>query len=236
METIPIFIISCDRLEVLKQSIQSYCDFIKTPFEIIIIDFGSSYKPTIKYLKNLERKKVRIYWREKIMRKFHLHSVDEVIQDYFKDHPESNYVVTDPDIALDNVKGDVLEVYAHLLKRLHKITVVGPMLKINDIPDYYPKKGDVINWEMRHNPPIKRVKRIQYEGKSVKYIPAHIDSTFGMNRAGMHWRRYSIAVRVLSPYSAKHLDWYLDSENLTPDQIYYMEHASEKITHWSQWE
>jgi len=233
---IPIFIISCDRLEALKSSIQSYRDFIKTPFEIVIIDFGTTYEPTLKYLKILEHEKVKIYWKGKFnnKRRFNIF-VDGIVQDYFKNYPRSNYVVTDPDIALDNVGGDILEVYAYLLKKFSTISVVGPMLKIDDIPDYYPRKGEVINWEMRHNPPIREAHAIQYGNRIIKYIFAHIDTTFAMNRAGTHWRRYVMAARILPPYAARHLDWYLDPKNLTPDQKYYMEHASGRITHWSQW-
>ncbi|MCK4823857.1 hypothetical protein KA005_49345, partial [bacterium] len=97
---IPIFIISCDRLEVLKQSIRSYRDFIKTSFEIVIIDFGSTYGPTLEYLKNLEHGKVKLHWKGRIVNKRHFNvHIGEVVQDYFKDHPISNYVVTDPDIV-----------------------------------------------------------------------------------------------------------------------------------------
>jgi len=145
-------------------------------------------------------------------------------------------VVTDPDIALDNVNGDILEVYAHLLEMLPEIAVVGPVLRTDNIPDYYPRKEEIITWEMQHNPPRKGIYNIRYKDKVINLIFAKIDTTFGMNRAGKHWGRRTIkAIRVLSPYSARHLDWYLNPLNLTPDQEYYMKHASAGITHWSRW-
>jgi len=229
---IPIFIISCDRLEILKQSIQSYHDCIKTPFEIIIIDFGSTYGPTLEYLKNLEHGKVKVHWKGKVVRSRHFNvHVDEAIQNYFRDHPMSNYVVTDPDIALDNVDGDILDVYTYLLEKEPEILIVGPMLRINDIPDCYPKKNETFYYERMFNPPNIKIKTIQYKSKAIKYIFAKIDTTFAMNRMGTHWRRYRIAIRVLPPYAARHLEWYLDPKNLTPDQKYYMKHASRQITH-----
>lgn len=230
---IPIFIISCDRLEVLKKSIQSYNDCIKTPFEIVIIDFGSTYEPTLEYLKGLEHEKVKVYWKEKIRHKGNLNNISEIVQDYFKDHSASNYVVTDPDIALDNVEGNILNVYTHLLEILPENYIAGPMLRIDDIPDYYPRKKEVINWEMRHNPPRLKINTIQYENRIVKYIFAHIDTTFSMNRAGTSWRRYVMAARVMPPYSARHLDWYLNPQCLSGDQEYYMKHASRRISNWS---
>lgn len=233
---IPIFIISFERLDALERSIRSYYEYIKTPFEIVIIDLGSTFMPTLKYLKNLEHKGIKVYWRERIFRKKGLYSIRISIEDYFKNHPKSNYVVTDPDIALDNVNGDILEVYTHFLEKLPMIDVVGPMLRIDDIPDCYPRKKEAINWEMRFHPPFKKVNRIKYKGNVVEFILAKIDTTFAMNRMGRRWGRRTIkAIRVLPPYSAKHLEWYLDPKNLTPDQEYYMKHASAGITHWGQW-
>lgn len=229
---IPIFILTCDRLEALKKSIQSYHDCIKTSFEIVIVDFGSTYGPTLEYLKNLEHEKIKVHRKERIVNKRHFNvHINEVVQDYFKNHLKSNYVVTDPDIALDNVDGDVLDVYAHLLEELPEIIVVGPMLRVDDIPDHYPLKNDALYYERMFNPPNIEVNTIQYEGKAVKYIFAKIDTTFAMNRLGTHWRRHRRAARILPPYGARHLDWYLDPKNLTPDQKYYMEHASRGITH-----
>jgi len=229
---IPIFIITCDRLKVLEQSIQSYYDCIKTPFEIVIIDYGSTFMPTIKYLKILEDKKIKVYWKERLRLARTLNHNDAIIQDYFKTHPRSNYVVTDPDISLDNVRGDVLEVYAHLLENL-PVDVVGPMLKIDDIPDCYPRKEELLSNSEHawfHSIPTAIIK---YKNRNIEFIPTPIDTTFAMSRAGSHWKRKMKGARVLPPYAARHLDWYLDPKNLTPDQIYYMEHASRKTAHWS---
>ena len=230
----PIFIITCDRLEVLKESIQSYHDCIKTPFEIVIIDFGSTYKPTLEYLKGLEQEKVKVYREKKISRKDDLNNSSGIIQDYFKDRPASNYVVTDPDIALENTSGDVLEVYAHLLENFPETPVVGPMLRTDDLPDHYPMKEGVIRWERKIN--SKPINTIQYKGKIIKFILTRIDTTFGMNRAGTLWRRSRGAFRVLPPYMAKHLNWYVDPDNLTQDQKYYREHASRGIGHSFNWD
>jgi len=237
-EIIPIFIITCDRLEVLKKSIQSYYDYIKTPFEIVIVDFGSTYEPTVKFLKQLESEKVKVYRKEKINIPSDLNKVNEAVQDYFKGHLESNYIITDPDIALDNVGGDIFDVYSYLLEKLPNVNVVGPMLRIDDIPDYYPEKKRLINGEKGCHKRFhsSKIDTIQYKDKDVKYVFAPIDTTFGMYRKGKSWRRLMNGIRVLSPYSARHLDWYLDPKNLTQDQKYYIEHASKQIAHWSLWE
>jgi len=240
--TIPIFIITCDRIEVLKKSMQSYHDFIGVPFEIIICDQGSTFKPMVEFLNNLESDGIKVHrWEDGLndskqtnMRR-NDDKIREAIQDYFRTHPESNYVVTDPDIFLDNVNSDILEVYAYFLEKIPEIMTVGPMLRIDDIPDYYPRKEHLITDSLHVKFHSTKVEIIDYKDKSIKYVRAPIHTTFSMYRTGSRWSGYAReAVRILAPYSAKHLDWYVDPENLSEDQKYYMEHASINA-HWSQW-
>lgn len=232
---IPIFILSCDRLNVLERSIRSYHDYIKTPFEIVIIDFGTTFTPTLKYLKHLEQKKVKIYWEKKISYVGCLNNFGHIIKDYFNGRPASNYIVTDPDIALDNVDGDILNVYSYLLKELPEIAAVGPMLRIDDIPDHYPPKERLVTRSLELTYYSRKVWITKYRGRIVKYVLVHIDTTFGMRRAGTPWWRHMTGARVLSPYSAKHLDWYLDPEDLSPDQVYYLRYGSKRISTWNRW-
>ena len=234
---IPIFIISCDRLKSLKKTIKSYYNYIETPFEIVIRDNGSTFEPIIEFLKDLESKRIKVYWAEKVTNQEGLNALDENIQDYFRTHPKTNYIVTDNDIALDNVEGDILEVYSYLLGTISEINVVGTMLRIDDIPNCYPYKKDLINGKRGLHKMFHLAPRhtINYKGKEIKYISAFIDTTFGMYRKGTHWHRGQRGIRTCSPYSSKHLDWYICPENLTDDQKYYMEHSSKAISHWSGW-
>jgi len=238
IEMIPIFIITCDRMEVLKRSILSYYDSIETPFEIVICDQGSTFKPMVAYLKELQADGIRIYrWKdnndgETTNFRRDDKKIGEDIKDYFITHPESNYVVTDPDILLDNVNGDILEAYAYVLKKILQVTIVGPMLRIDDIPDYYPKKIKLTTSSWHVNFHAREVHSIDYEGTQIRYVFAPIHTTFGMFRAGAKWHG-NRAIRTFAPYSAKHLDWYLDPDNLTEDQKYYMKHASTNA-HWSK--
>jgi len=228
---IPIFILTCDRLTVLKKSIQSYYDYIKTSFEIVIIDLGSTYEPTRDFLRHLEREGIKVYWKERIFVKGDFNKpVGGAVRDYFENHPKTNYVVTDPDIALDNVEGDVLEVYAYLLEKFPKQPIVGPIMRTDDLPDCFPRREGIINWEKKLNS-RKKIKFIQYKGKTIEFVSSYLDSTFRMNRAGTQWARAKRAFRVLPPYGCKHLDWYLDPKNLTEDHKYYMEHASANVSH-----
>lgn len=242
---IPIFIITCNRIGVLKKSMQSYHDYIKTPFEIVICDQGSTFNPMIKFLERMESDGTIVYkWKENLNvgRKRNLGrdniGLSENIQNYFKNHPKSNYVVCDPDIVLDNVDGDIFEVYAHLLNIKPEIVAVGSVCRIDDIPDCYPLKEKLLSNNSGHARAFLWPRHtISYKGKQVKYIFDKIDTGFGMFRAGTRWQRMKKgidAIRTFAPYSTKHLDWYICPENLSEDQRYYMQHAS-KNAHWSKW-
>ena len=174
---VPIFIITYDRLEVLKQSLESYHNYVKTPFEIVIIDFGSTYKPTVNFLKQLEGEGTIVYWKNKIIQNTELNKAGYCINDYFKIHPKSNYVVTDPDIALDNVEGDILDFYSFFLESMPQVGVVGTMLRMDDIPDYYPLKKELIGGRMgRRNRKFHslKVNTIIYKGNNYDKLSCRI--------------------------------------------------------------
>ena len=225
---VPIFIIVRDRLIALKECIKSYEDNIKTPFEIIIHDNGSTYGPTVDFLKKLENSGTKVYWSSVN----DLREVNKSVKDWMSKNTKSKYfVITDPDVCLKDVHGDILVFYSNLLKSNSFASVVGPMLEINDIPDHYPKKVEVIQahyyqfW--RHTPT-----KIEYGGVSCDVQKAAIDSTFGMYRRGYIWNGPSVGIRTHVPYSAKHLDWYLNPDELSPDQEYYKETAASNIGGW----
>jgi len=237
-ETIPIFIIVKDRLSVLKESIASYERNIKTPFEIVIHDNGSTFGKTTKYLRNLTKKGVKVYYhRQKFKnKKLELNSVGLSVRDYFKTHKASYYVVTDPDIFLDTSDGDVLEVYAYLLDRV-SVPVVGPMLRVDDLPNHYPLKGRVVR-SMNKRFWKKPSFVVSVGDKECRFMYSKIDTTFGLYRTGFDFKRKQEGIRVHPPYSARHLDWYMDPENMTEDQEYYLQRcrkdpAMKIISHWS---
>jgi hypothetical protein len=235
---IPIFILTCDRLECLKKSLQSYYDCIKTPFEIIVIDFGTTFTNTIDYINSLEENGTKVYRMDKIYKPSELNMANNCIQDYFSTHIGSNYIVTDPDVELDRTNGDILDVYSYFLEANPAINVVGPMLRIDDIPDWYPYKKGIMDGTMGlhkkfHSLPINK---IIYNDNEIKYVSAPIDTTFGMYKMRDSWQRLRHGARVLSPYSARHLDWYINFNDLTPDQEYYMNNSSDSITNWSKLE
>jgi len=152
--------------------------------------------------------------------------IREDIQDYFKSHPKSNYVVTDPDIALESCNGDILEVLIYCLESFPQYGEAGPALRVDDIPEYYPYKEKIIA-DYHRLFKSKKMQTIRYKNRNIKYTIAPIHTVFGMSRKDTRWREVTIkAIRLFAPYLVKHLDWYLDLEHMTEEQEYYMKHAS----------
>jgi hypothetical protein len=227
---IPIFVISFNRLAVLKSTIDSYRQIEGT--SIIIHDTGSTYAPLLTYLAELEREHVSVHYKQRpIIQDDDLNSVAITVLDWLSKHDSPYYVVTDPDVALEDGCEDILEFFQHLLDVFPDIDVVGPMLRIDDIPNSYPLKSLVIQ---RHTDQFwhKTPEWISWRGQKIAYQRATIDTTFGMYRRGTTFRRLCKGVRTYAPYWAKHLDWYIDPQNMTEDQIFYLQTASD-VSHWS---
>ena len=138
---IPIFLIVHNQLESLKRSTYSYEKYIETPINIIYHNVASTYEPTIAYLKEKERQGSIVYHTKENNH----HTVMNSVRDYISKNKNCKYcIITDPDIELYNAPGNILDVYIHALNTTGAMSV-GPMLKIDDIPDYYPKK----HWAIR---------------------------------------------------------------------------------------
>lgn len=230
-DQIPIFIISFNRLEVLKAAISSFKKLSPEP-AIIIHDASSTYKPLLDYLDELESLGTTIFRNQpSINSASGLNKLSYTIELYFSNHRPTYYVVTDPDIAFDvEVPPDCLDIYRHLLELHPDIEVAGPMLRIDDLPDHYPLKDVVIH---RHGQKFHNQKhyKTRYRDKEISFIFAPIDTTFGMYRPGFKFRRLCSGVRVSEPYWARHLDWYINPNDLMPDQAEYLRTAS-KVSHW----
>jgi len=228
---IPIFIISCNRVTVLQECINSFRKFIAAPFQIVIHDNCSSYVPLLNYLEQLEGEGVLVYRSSaKVNFDYELNNVSATIENWFNEHDAPYYIVTDPDIALVQQCDDIIDFYAHILDTNPSIEVVGPMLRIDDIPDYYPLKNEVIQ---RHNEQFwhKKPSFLKWKNCDVGFQEALIDTTFGMYRKSYKFHRLSKGYRTYQPYWARHLDWYLDPNKMTDDQKYYLKNAS-NVSHW----
>lgn len=215
---IPIFIICKDRVTVLKQCIASYEKL--GDVEIILIDNGSTYPPMIEWQLSCPYK---IYRNKPLNNTADIsESVGTIIDYWYKTNDSPYYIVTDPDIELEEPSPKLLEYYKEILGIERSAVCVGPMLRIDDLPEHFSLKK-----EMYASHILQFWGKPNYKYKESKIQPAAIDTTFGMYRKGFKFRRLNSGIRVHEPYMARHLDWYLDTNNLSEEQLYYFDHASQ---------
>jgi hypothetical protein len=226
---VPIVIVSFNRLWALELAIASYRQIDGQV--LVVHDTGSTHEPLLDYLSALETSGVEV-WRNRpsIRQPSDLNTVDETIQAWLSRYPDtSHYVVTDPDICICDGCEDMFDFYRHVLDQ-RRVSVIGPMLRIDDIPDCYPLRDRVIHGHTeRYWSQANEV--VQWNGRSTKLQRAVIDTTFGMYPSELPFRRLNDGLRTHAPYWARHLDWYLDPQNLLADQIAYMGTAS-GVSHW----
>lgn len=57
---------------------------------------------------------------------------------------------------------------------------------------------------------------------------AHVDTTFSVIKVGQPFQYESL--RLAGNYTARHIPWYLDYDNLSEEEIYYIEHCSSEFS------
>lgn len=189
--SIPIFIISWNRTETLRLCIERYQ---KDGYRnIIILDNASTDKKHLSYLKSLPYK---VYYFEKNYGTRVLYECglfESIIQNEY-------YVLTDPDILpIEDCPGNYLEEFYNLLQKHPEKQKIGFSLKIDNLPEDYPFKYEIMRYES-----IYYDKKIQYK---FPIYDAPIDTTFALYRPGGAKDFYE-AFRTGYPYTAYHLGWY----------------------------
>jgi hypothetical protein len=224
----PVFLISFNRGPMLMNAIAGLQQ-LSRPTEIVIHDNGSTDPETLAILEELERDGIRVARSPQITSPEELNNVNDTIQAYFLDWGEpQRYVVSDCDVDLSIADPRALDLYDELLNRFRRAECVGPMLRIRDIPPSYPlfnrAMNDNIEQFWQHFP-----ETVDTSLGQVAFIPATIDTTFALHRAGEHFRRLKSGLRVYEPYEARHLEWCLAAA----DEYAYTDTSSPAIAHWT---
>lgn len=129
------------------------------------------------------------------------------------------FVYTDCDI-LPDCSPDWLQHLYGILDRHGDFPKAGLGLRIDDLPDHYPKKQQVIEWES------------QFWEKSVEHLlfEADIDTTLALYRPNSAWSMK--ALRTGGNFVARHLPWYSNPADLAPDEAHYFTNMSAGVGHW----
>lgn len=198
----PIFIISYNRMDTLKHMIEV---LLKDGYKnLIILDNASTDKSVRNYLNGLQNPYIMVRFLEKNYGHTVLwdcHEFDDVIKNQY-------YVLTDPDVfPIEECPNDYVEAFWNILQNFPNKTKAGFSLKIDDLPDEYPFKYDIIRFESFY-----------WENKLPYNFPiydAEIDTTFALYRPGeIKKRKFGEAVRTGGVYIARHQGWYVTSESV----------------------
>ncbi|HTN46282.1 MAG TPA: hypothetical protein VL098_08045 [Flavipsychrobacter sp.] len=213
---IPIIINNFNRLTFLQRLISSL--EMRGLTNIHILDNASTYPPLLEFYKKTQYNVIYIgknvghlaLWKTDIYKRFY--------RDF--------YVYTDSDLEIvPECPKDFLHVFLEEMLNNKKIDKIGLGLKIDDLPDHFSNKKDVIEWENQF---------IREEVNKVFY-KANVDTTFALYRPRVKFGAniFRCMYRSKFPYEVRHLPWYLDSQNIQQEDLYYIEHAT-TTTHWTK--
>jgi hypothetical protein len=215
MQQFPIIINVRDRVEPLKLLVE----WLETVGQsnIWFCDNASTYPPLLQYLENTKYNVIRNELNLGHRGPWLSGLVTELGE-------ETAFVVTDPDvIPVETCPRDALDSFHNTLRDYPEVDKVGFSLRIDDIPNHYTHRNDVILWESQF------WKDIHPSG----FYNAEIDTTFALYRAG-EGHQNNRALRSPLPYTAIHYPWYQNSQLPTAEQIYYVEHADSLIINWDK--
>jgi len=215
-ENIPIIINNINRITYLKKLIHSLEK--RNLKNIYILDNASTYKPLLEYYKTLPYEVIYLGKNVGHLALWHTNLYKRFYRDY--------YVYTDSDVEIiDECPKDFLQFFLNEMKKNTKIDKIGLGLKIDDLPDHFQNKNQVIDWEKQFHQ--KRINKL--------FFVANVDTTFALYRPGRTHgaNKYLLMCRSAFPYELRHLPWYLDLSKLSEEELYYIHHAK-TITHWTE--
>ncbi|MFN2261297.1 MAG: glycosyltransferase [Psychroflexus sp.] len=213
---IPIIINNFNRLSTLKKLITSLES--RGYFNLKIIDNNSTYPELLDFYNQTEYKVYRLkknigfkaLWKTPV----------------FLAHMFDYFCYTDSDLEIiDECPDDFMEVFYKYLKSNPEIHKIGFSLKIDDLPDHYERKNEVIEWESKF---------YNHEKDHNMFI-APIDTTFALYRPFSKRGKRDGSVEMIRtgyPYQMRHLPWYVNSKKLSEEEKYYIE-SVKKPTHWT---
>ena len=221
--SIPIIIINFNQLFYLKKLV----DFLlKRKFEnIVIIDNLSTYPPLLDYYRSLKGVKVEY------MDKNYGHMVFFENKELQEKYGKGFYVVTDADIVPnDNLPQNFLNLMLELLiKNIALVNKVGFALNIDDIPQSYYFKKEVLQWE-------EQFWKEKYK-HSIESYHAKIDTTFAIYKptypTSFANNNFFSAIRMSGHFTAAHGGWYISENNLTDEQQFYRQTAT-NVSSWNK--
>jgi hypothetical protein len=225
----PIFILNKDRLDCTKLLVESlqkrnYCN-------ITIIDNLSTYEPLLEWYPKSGTNVFINNVAGTCNGALYFLAIQHKLQPFADAVNNGWYVYTDSDtVPIDEAPQDFIENMIEVGEK-HAGHKIGMGIKIDDLPDTFYKKEEVIKHESIFWGPLGII-----EGEKMPVYRGPTDTTFAIYRPGTHPLQGTTAtgVRTGHPYLVKHIPWYYDYNKLPEDEVYYLKHLDVNWTHWSQ--
>lgn len=212
---VPVVINSFNRLCWLQQLVAWLRDAGMR--RILVIDNASTYPPLLRYLAGLRDAEVVplgrnagsfALWRTPAWRRV----------------KHGWYVYTDPDvIPVETCPTDVVRRLHEVLLRHPHAHKAGLGLRIDDVPDGFPRRAEVMRWEL------------PYWSRPLEpgVYDAPVDTTFALYRPWARGGWWIPAVRTGAPLMARHMPWYADASRPDAEELHYRSVISRPSTYWT---
>ena len=215
-KNIPIIINNFNRLSYLKQLIDSLAS--RGYHNIYILDNQSTYPPLLEYYESCPYRVIRLE------KNFGFKAL--WISGVFEQFKHSYYVYTDSDMEIaEGCPDDFMRHFKDVLKRYPLSQKVGFGIEINNLPDHFVNRDKVVEHESQFW--LKEVEPGLYR--------ASVDTTFALYRPYCKGiaNAYQEVYRTGYPYIINHLPWYVDTNNMSDEELYYVNNITQS-THWSK--
>lgn len=190
--------------------------------EPVILDNASTYPPLLEWYETNPCRVVRlpsnfghkVLWSSGIIYK-------EITAD------DDYFLLTDPDLDISTVPYDVID---KLKEAIHKynLSKCGLAIRIDDMPDEYPLKEQVLIWETP----------FWNETHEENLYKSPIDTTFALHDAKQSRGHKIGGARLAGEYTLRHLPFYLTKNTVTEEFRYFCNHAdssSTQATYLREW-
>ena len=206
-----MFILCRDRVEALEALVEW---LERTGFERIhLLDNDSAYEPLLEYYRRIPHDVVKLgrnvgknaLWVDRRFKRL----VDR-----------RRFVYSDPDVVpVAECPHDVIARFSELLDRYGDVAKVGFGLRVDDLPDKYRFRREVLEWESQFWDVRNEVEPGVFR--------AAIDTTFALYRSWSSTAPPIDALRTGWPYVARHTTWYVDSTSPSAEDRFYAERVAQ---------
>jgi hypothetical protein len=185
--------------------------------EIIIIDNASTYPPLISYYETTKYKVLRTGVNGGPFAIWKLKETEPLLSDF--------YIYTDADVVPDKTaEFTSIRLMYQRLRRDLRIDKIGFSLRIDNLPDHFKLKHEVIAWE----------NQFWQVRDSREFWVAKVDTTFALYAPFAKGGGECRALRTDAPHTALHLPWYENSAAPGEEDNYYRDHAEPSSSHWTK--